>query len=138
MKIMLKVVSGTLLACLLLAAGPARSAIDLTGHDTDLFTTNPNIPAQVPNVLIVLDNTSNWSRSSEGWPSISDADCTRTDNTQGDAQLCAIQKTIKNPWSNASPMVNNWSTRRLLPNLASKIKRGKITSAYRGMPLTVP
>ena len=97
MKIMLKVVSGTLLACLLLAAVPARAAIDLTGHDTDLFTTNPNIPAQVPNVLIMLDNTSNWSRQSQQWPATVDAACTAagiTGNQQGDAEVCAIYKTV--------------------------------------------
>ena len=40
-------------AAMLLAAATAvmGAGIDLVGDDTDLFTTNPAIPAQVPNVL---------------------------------------------------------------------------------------
>jgi type IV pilus assembly protein PilY1 len=29
--------------------------------DTDIFTINPNITAQRPNILIILDNTANWN-----------------------------------------------------------------------------
>ena len=35
--------------------GPARA------EDTDIFTVNPSIVAQRPNVLIMLDNTANWN-----------------------------------------------------------------------------
>src|SRR3954462_11314341 len=94
MKTWLKSFMNAVVGVLVCVAAPAWPAIDLVGHDTDLFTTNPNIAAQVPNVLIVLDNTSNWSRQSEGWPAIVDAACTRTGNTQGDAEICALYKSI--------------------------------------------
>src|SRR6185312_4854761 len=96
---------------LVLAAGlggvalGAGTNIDLVGDDTDLFTTNPSIPAQVPNVLIVLDNSANWSRSAQQWPATLDPYCSNsvasgglamTGNQQGDAEVCAIALTIKN------------------------------------------
>ena len=97
MKLWLKSFFSAAAGALICVAAPAWSAIDLVGHDTDLFTTNPNIPAQVPNVLIVLDNTSNWSRQSQHWPATVDATCTAagiTGNQQGDAEACAIYKTV--------------------------------------------
>ena len=66
-------------------ASAAMAAVDLVGDDTDLFTRNPNIPSQIPNVLILLDNSPNWARQSENWPAVSDTDCPGwTGNTQGD------------------------------------------------------
>ncbi len=37
------------------------AVFDPVNDDTDLFRNNPNIPAERPNVLILLDNTANWS-----------------------------------------------------------------------------
>src|SRR5512134_2327387 len=37
------------------------AVFDPVNDDTDLFRNNPNVPAQRPNVLIILDNTANWS-----------------------------------------------------------------------------
>lgn len=37
------------------------AVFDPVNDDTDLFRNNPNIPAERPNVLIILDNTANWS-----------------------------------------------------------------------------
>ena len=62
-------------ALLALAAVPAWGEVDLVGDDTDLFTRNPNISSQIPNVLIILDNTSNWSNQSQHWPGTIDATC---------------------------------------------------------------
>lgn len=45
-------------------APPAQAAFDPVNDDTDLFRNNPNIPAERPNVLIILDNTANWSSGS--------------------------------------------------------------------------
>lgn len=90
------------------AAGTLMGAgtnIDLVGDDTDLFTTNPSIPAQVPNVLIVLDNSSNWSRQAQGWPSTVDSTCSAagiTGNQQGDAEVCAIYLSIQSLNSNVN------------------------------------
>lgn len=36
-------------------------SISSRGDDTDLFTVNPAITAERPNVLIILDNTANWN-----------------------------------------------------------------------------
>ena len=52
---------------LLLAFGLAAfctapfAVFDPVNDDTDLFRNNPNIPAERPNVLIILDNTANWN-----------------------------------------------------------------------------
>jgi Tfp pilus tip-associated adhesin PilY1 len=52
---------------LLLALGLAAfcaspfAVFDPVNDDTDLFRNNPNIPAERPNVLIILDNSANWS-----------------------------------------------------------------------------
>lgn len=86
-------------AALCASCGSAMAAgVDLVGDDTDLFTTNPNIPAQVPNVLFIVDNTSNWARNNNGWTGALDSACVSagmpaTGNPnmkQGDAELCAI------------------------------------------------
>ncbi|MFT7457712.1 MAG: Tfp pilus tip-associated adhesin PilY1 [Planctomycetota bacterium] len=34
---------------------------DPVNDDTDIFLSNPNVPAQRPNILIFLDNTANWN-----------------------------------------------------------------------------
>ncbi len=38
-------------------------------EDIDIFTgTTPSVDASLPNVIFVLDNTSNWARQSQQWP----------------------------------------------------------------------
>jgi len=37
------------------------AAYDPVNDDTDIFLNNPSIPAERPNVLIILDNTANWN-----------------------------------------------------------------------------
>src|SRR5258706_12881723 len=37
------------------------AVFDPVNDDTDLFRNNPNIPSERPNVLIILDNSANWS-----------------------------------------------------------------------------
>lgn len=94
MKTLRNLLKITLLAALFASCGSVMAAgVDLVGDDTDLFTTNPNIPAQVPNVLIIVDNTANWDRNNNGWSGNLDPACTAagmTNNKQGGAQLCAI------------------------------------------------
>src|SRR5260221_14422377 len=41
------------------------AVFDPVNDDSDLFRNNPNIPAERPNVLIILDNTANWSSGSK-------------------------------------------------------------------------
>jgi type IV pilus assembly protein PilY1 len=58
-----------LCALLVLFASCAARAAALTGQvndDTDIFLVNPTIPAQRPNVLIIWDNTANWSQTVSG------------------------------------------------------------------------
>ncbi len=52
-------------AALMLAFTPPAFAqsFDPVNDDTDIFLTNPNITANRPNVLIVLDNTANWNNA---------------------------------------------------------------------------
>jgi type IV pilus assembly protein PilY1 len=60
------------LACwllLLILFSPAARSAALVGQvndDTDIFLVNPTVPAQRPNVLIIWDNTANWSQSVGG------------------------------------------------------------------------
>lgn len=94
-----RLLSRILVASLILLTGQSGLALDLVGDDTDLFMTNPNNPAQIPNILIVLDNTSNWSSQAQHWPAMVDATCTAagiTGNQQGDAEVCAIYKSVAN------------------------------------------
>ena len=51
-----------LLAVLMLGTTIALAAFDPVNDDTDIFLANPNIPAERPNVLVVLDNTANWNQ----------------------------------------------------------------------------
>ena len=57
----------SLLAKLLLALGLAAFSVapfavfDPVNDDTDLFRNNPHIPSERPNVLIILDNSANWT-----------------------------------------------------------------------------
>jgi len=52
--------------------------------DTDIYTLNSGTNNSAPNVLIILDNTSNWSRADQHWPG----------TTQGQAEVQAIQTVI--------------------------------------------
>ena len=56
-------------------------------EDIDLFASglvNGAAAASVPNVIFVLDSTSNWSRESQKWP----------DGTQGQSEVRAIYNTL--------------------------------------------
>ena len=44
----------------------AAALVGQVNDDTDLFLVNPSLPAQRPNVLIIWDNTANWSQSVGG------------------------------------------------------------------------
>jgi type IV pilus assembly protein PilY1 len=70
--------------CLCTALLPLR----LGAEDIDIFVGSSGGTSGNPNVLIVLDNTSNWDRSSQHWP----------DNAgkQGQAELLAIKTVIGN------------------------------------------
>jgi Tfp pilus tip-associated adhesin PilY1 len=52
-----------IIAAALFCVPVAYSAFDPVNDDTDIFLANPNITAERPNVLIVLDNTANWNNA---------------------------------------------------------------------------
>lgn len=55
-------------ALVFLASGltPVSAVFDPVNDDTDIFLANPQQDANRPNVLIILDNTANWSRNVAG------------------------------------------------------------------------
>src|SRR4051794_16469188 len=69
------------LVSLLLAIIPTHGVAE----DIDIFTGASGGSGANPNVLIVVDNTSNWSRSSQHWPD---------EPTQGEAEMTAIKTII--------------------------------------------
>lgn len=62
MRKYLKWAGCALLAAALLSIGTVHA------EDIDVFVGKSDIDAGLPNVIFVLDNTSNWSRQSQGWP----------------------------------------------------------------------
>jgi len=55
--------TGFLLALGCLSQTALAQTQSLVNDDTDLFRRNPNVAAQRPNVLIILDNTANWNQA---------------------------------------------------------------------------
>ena len=47
-------------------AAHCATVVGQVNDDTDIFLVNPTIPAQRPNVLIIWDNTANWSQTVSG------------------------------------------------------------------------
>ncbi|WP_295383970.1 pilus assembly protein [uncultured Thiodictyon sp.] len=74
------VIRYVLATCLLLATLPA------TAEDIDLFLAAPSSSSQeYPNVLILIDNTSNWAAADQKWPDYP---------TQGEAELAALATVV--------------------------------------------
>lgn len=71
------------LACAL-AAPLAFLALPAGADDIDIFTGSSAGPSINPRILIVLDNTSNWARQSQKWPSA----------TQGQSEVNAIKRVV--------------------------------------------
>jgi len=78
---LLNYAAAMLCAALLLAP---RAAL---AEDIDIFLGNSGGSAATSNVLIILDNTSNWSANNQGWPG---------GITQGQAEVRAIKSVIAN------------------------------------------
>ena len=68
---------------LAIALTPLRAAAD----DIDIFSGSMGGSLGNPNVLIILDNTSNWSQQAQHWPD---------GNAQGQAELLGIRTVIGN------------------------------------------
>jgi hypothetical protein len=72
--------------CVLLCLGMAVAPLRARADDIDIFIGSSGGTSGNPNVLIVIDNTSNWSSNSQHWP----------DGTgkQGQAELLAMRTVI--------------------------------------------
>ena len=77
--------------------------------DIDIFASGLQSSATAPRILIVLDNTSNWARQSQQWPSrnvcpdlselgdsstYGEADCPEIDEQQGQAEVAALKAAL--------------------------------------------
>src|SRR2546423_10672863 len=73
----------TVLVCLGVAFAPERAGAD----DIDIFVCSAGGTSDYPNLLIILNNPSNWNRQSQHWPG---------GVTQGQAEVAGIQTVINN------------------------------------------
>ena len=82
---------------LLLFLWLAMGTQQLIAEDIDLFASGlagGSAASALPNILFVLDNTSNWSRQSQQWPE----DTTQSppeDVDQGQSEVRAIEATLR-------------------------------------------
>ena len=83
-KLILALVS--LVLALLPSLGDADTVADYS-DDTFLFNQPQVNTTDAPNILFILDNSSNWSRNNQHWPDAS---------TQGAAELAALAKLVNN------------------------------------------
>lgn len=79
-----------LLPLLGVLAGPAQA------DDIDIFTGGASNTADNPNVLIVLDNSSNWSANNQNWPTDTSPPvaCGSACNKQGYYELKAVRNVL--------------------------------------------
>lgn len=71
-----------------LALWAVLMASAVRAEDIDLFVANPlAMTAPAPNVMIMLDNSSNWSRAAQQWPG----------GDQGYSELQALKNILANP-----------------------------------------
>src|SRR3546814_12571474 len=85
-------------------AVPAITALTLRvaiPEDIDLFSVDDGSQVDAPNVLIVLDNSANWSRQSQQWPG---------GLTQGQSEVRAIKTVINGLDSNINVGLLEYST----------------------------
>lgn len=79
--------TGSTLIALSLSASLAAAPMMAAADDIDIFTGASAGAAANPRILIVLDNTSNWSRQSQKWPNGA---------SQGQSEAHAIQQVLNN------------------------------------------
>jgi hypothetical protein len=82
----MKFFSKSALLALSLGSAALLASIPTTAEDIDIFVGASTGAAGAPNILIVLDNTSNWSRQSQQWPG---------GVTQGQSEANAIKTVIQ-------------------------------------------
>lgn len=90
--------AAVVLAVAAVTAATLRVAIP---EDIDLFSVDEGNQVDAPNVLIVLDNSANWSRQSQQWPG---------GLTQGQSEVRAIKTVINGLDSNINVGLLEYST----------------------------
>ncbi len=78
-----------------LAASLALFHLPALADDTDLFMGVPPNPADLPNVMLVLDNAANFSSSAAGAECIIDGKPTALSGTVGGIEQCALYSVIQ-------------------------------------------
>jgi hypothetical protein len=73
------------LLVVLFSAGLSFSTFQVASEDIDIFSVDVDQTANKPNVLIILDNSANWSRQAQQWPG---------GLTQGESEVRAIRDVI--------------------------------------------
>lgn len=96
-----------------------------TAEDIDIFTGGSAGSAANPNILIVIDNTANWSRQSQQWPDGAN---------QGQSEANAVKTVINALGSNGTGV--NIGLMEFATNGNSNIDGGFIRSAIRPMTST--
>lgn len=88
------------LSCLWLAVLPTLSQAD----DIDLFVGSSAGAADNPNILILLDNSSNWAAANQGWPTDTNPPvaCGNDCNKQGYYELKALRTVLNTLPTDAS------------------------------------
>ena len=74
-----------ILSSLVVASVAAIAMHSAVAEDIDLFVGTATTAAQNPNILIVIDNSSNWSAANQGWPG---------GIKQGQAELRALRNLV--------------------------------------------
>lgn len=110
---------------LVLCAWAALTPMLTSAEDIDIFTGASAGTAAAPNVLIVLDNTSNWARQSQQWPGGAQ---------QGQSEANAI-KTVLNALGAAGTNINI-GLMEFATTGSANIDGGFIRSAVRQMNAT--
>src|SRR5512136_1830527 len=62
-------------------------------EDVDIFGQPPNVTVGAPNILFILDNSANWSKASQKWPTPTMPGAPAL-STQGEAELWAIKNLV--------------------------------------------
>jgi type IV pilus assembly protein PilY1 len=73
------------IASLLIGATLALASARAPAEDIDIFVGSSGGSAAAPNVMILIDNSPNWSRASQQWPD---------EPTQGQAELLALSSVL--------------------------------------------
>ena len=74
-------------ACAAALAAASLAALPAAAEDIDLFTGVGGSSGPPPNILIVLDNSANWNRNDQQWPS----------GKQGQSELQALSQLMDDP-----------------------------------------